>query len=99
MKTLCLAVRAVEVVFGAKFPIRLSGLTSTERLISDAALGGMVLQASDPCLDWPQRTQMLIALCDSPLDFPREVIWKFSSELWRVLTYSFVLQRPSETSK
>ena len=98
-KTLCLAVRAVELVFGAKFPIRLSGLTSTERLISDAALGGMVLQASDPSLDWPQRTQMLIALCDSPLDFPREVIWKFSSELWRVLTYYFVLQRPSETSK
>ncbi|OYU77537.1 MAG: hypothetical protein CFE32_05100 [Alphaproteobacteria bacterium PA3] len=99
IQTLSLAARAVEVVFGAKFPIRLAEFTKTTGLISDEALARMVLHASDPTLVWPQRTQILMALCDSPLDFPREVIWKFSSEFWRVLTDYFVLQRPSKTSK
>lgn len=97
IQTLCLAARAVEVVFGVKFPIELSELAKTQRLISDEALGRMVLQASDPTLVWPHRTQMLMALCDTYLDFPREVIWKFTSELWRSLTQHFSQSKPPKS--
>ncbi len=93
MQTLCLAARAVEVVFGVKFPLELSKFAKTQRLISDQALAEMVLQATNPHLEWPHRTQMLMALCDTWLDFPREMLWKFISELWRSLTVQFNLQR------
>ncbi len=99
MQTLCLATRAVEVVFGAKFPLQLAEPAKTKRLFSDEVLARMVLRASDADLEWPHRTQMLIALCDTALDFPREVIWKFTSELWRTLTRQFDVQGQRKTSQ
>lgn len=95
LQTLSLAVRAAHVVFGAKFPVHLPDRAKSEALISDEALAHMVLQAADPALRWPQRTRMLMLLCDTPMDFPREVIWKFSSEFWRMVTYSFIQRQPS----
>ena len=98
-QTLYLAARAVEVVFGAKFHVHPSEFAKTQRLVSDETLGRMVLQATDPSLVWPHRTQMLIALCDSILDFPREVSWKFSSEFWRGFIEQFDQQKQTKASQ
>lgn len=82
LQTLAFASTSVRAVFGETFVIEgLPGSRAASLVPADDFVDSL-LDPQLPGIRWPRRAQVLIRLCDSPLQIPAVLGWKLASESW-----------------
>lgn len=77
-----------SLAFGLNAAALMLGGEYVRQPLAGVADEDFVLMIADPAAEgvrWPSRTQLLWILCDSKSDFPREALWRWTSEMCRTL--------------